>query len=171
MNFEKFNYVYGKGEGATFIMIETLKKTWNKELSEEEKEGLNKWINPENWSFPQRVLPEAYLEFLKYDNGAIFGNGDRYFQFFTCQDDGNVGLREMNISYEFPEYMKGGVSFAMDGCGNHYIFDMRKEAVNGEYPILTCSSGCLSFEDSKLVGQTFFEVLNGKTSMDSILFD
>lgn len=30
----------------------------------------------------------------------------------------------MNLAYEFAEYMPGSVSFAMDGSGNHYIFDM-----------------------------------------------
>ncbi|MGL4108437.1 SMI1/KNR4 family protein [Clostridium sp. LP20] len=169
MSYESFDYSY-RGEVATTEMIEIFIKTWNRDISQEEKEGLNEWINPETWSFPQREFPKSYLEFLKNNNGVIFGNEDRDFQFFTCQDDGKFGLREMNISYEFPEYMPGGVSFAMDGCGNHYIFDMRQEPIDGEYPILTSSSGWLEFEDAKLVGETFTEVIKGKTSMDSILF-
>ena len=47
----------------------------------------------------------------------------------------------MNLAYELPEYMPNAVSFAMDGSGNHYMFDMREEPINGEYPILFAHSG------------------------------
>lgn len=43
------------------------------------------------------------------------------FSFFGTSD-----FREMNLAYEFAEYMPGSVSFAMDGSSNHYIFDMRE---------------------------------------------
>lgn len=68
---------------------------------------------------------------MRYSNGGEFQNGERYFQFFNTED-----LREMNLAYELPEYMPGAVSFAMDGCGNHYMFDMREEKRNNEYPVL-----------------------------------
>ncbi len=57
----------------------------------------------------------------------------------------------------------------MDGCGNHLVFDMRQDKINDEYPILAVSSGNLSYEDSKLIGNSFIEVCRGKRSIDQML--
>ena len=72
----------------------------------------------------------------------------------------------MNLAYELPEYMEFSISFAMDGCGNHLVFDMRKRTENGEYPILAVHSGNLGYEDSRLIGNSFIEVCMGRTPID-----
>lgn len=91
----------------------------------------------------------SYLDLLKYSNGGEFQQGERYFQFFH-----NGDLREMNLAYELPEYMPNAVSFAMDGSGNHYMFDMREESGDGEYPILFAHSGNLGYEDCERVADS-----------------
>lgn len=90
----------------------------------------------------------------------IIQTGDRYFQFFDVKE-----FREYNLAYEFPEYMKHCVSLGMDGCGYHYIFDMREEMKNGEYPILVAHSGYLDYVGSVRVAESFQGLCKGKTSM------
>lgn len=55
----------------------------------------------------------------------------------------------MNLAYGLPEYMPNAVSFAMDGSGNYYLFDMREEKRNNEYPVLIAHSGSLGYEDCR----------------------
>ncbi|MBE1444442.1 SMI1/KNR4 family protein [Paenibacillus sp. OAS669] len=118
-------------------------------------------FDPALWKLPQKAFPASYLDFLRYSNGGEFQNGDRFFQFF-----GTDQLREYNLAYELPEYMKHAVSFAMDGCGNHYLFDMREERNNNEYPILVAHSGYLDYDGCVLVAESFLELCSGRTSMD-----
>ena len=173
-----FEKEYRKNKGASEKEMEMFLKIWNKELSELEILDINsrqknpfhksskyyelyKPLDSLQWMVPKNTLPDSYIEFLIYSNGGEFQNGDRYLQFFSTDD-----FREMNLEYEFPEYMEGSISFAMDGCGNHLIFDMRKPGYNGEYPILSVHSGNLGYEDCKLIGNSFIEVCMGKTSID-----
>lgn len=169
---------YQQKSGATIEEIEHLTKYWNADLSPKEIEDINsrqknpfhegdkyynlyKPFDPSLWKFPRRKLPSSYIDFLKYSNGGEFGNEDRYFQFFNTNN-----FREMNILYELPEYMQDAVSFAMDGCGNHLVFDMRKEQSSNEYPILATHSGNLGYEDCKLIAYSFEELCKGTTSID-----
>ncbi|MFF2089776.1 SMI1/KNR4 family protein [Paenibacillus sp. NPDC058174] len=126
--------------------------------------GLYKPFDPSLWSIPQKPLPESYLAFLRFSNGGEFGNGDRYLQFFSTEI-----FRSMMLAYEFPQYMPGAVSFAMDGCGNHYAWDMRNDRDDREYPILVASSGNLGYEDCIHFADTFVELCLGTTSSDEEL--
>ncbi|WP_041701772.1 SMI1/KNR4 family protein [Gottschalkia acidurici] len=178
MNWQNvFEKEYFKNQGASKEEIEKFKKTWNSELTKIEIIDINsrqknpfhksdknyelyKPFNLLQWKIPKNTLPDSYIEFLKYSNGGEFQNGDRYFQIFSTSD-----FRQMNIEYEFPEYMEGSISFAMDGSGNHLVFNMRKKRNNGEYPILSIHSGSLGYDDCKLIGSSFIEVCTGKTSI------
>jgi hypothetical protein len=121
-------------------------------------------FDPNLWSIPHQALPASYLDFLRYSNGGEFGNGDRYFQFFSAAE-----LRSMLLAYEFPEYMPGAVPFAMDGSGNHYIWDMRSARPDREYPILVSHSGNLGYEDAIQIADTFLDLCLGTTSADDEL--
>lgn len=173
-----FEVEYIKNSGAEESEIELFIKSWNEDLSEEEVLEINsrqkntfnksseyyekyKAFDPLLWNIPKRKLPDSYIEFLKYSNGGEFGNGDRYLQFFSTYE-----LREMNLEYELPEYMESAISFAMDGCGNHLLFDMRKSCETGEYPILASHSGSLGCESFKFIANSFIELCMGKTSID-----
>ncbi|WP_139999276.1 SMI1/KNR4 family protein [Paenibacillus paridis] len=177
----RFESNYECSEGIAEEELLRFLHTWNIALTDPEKKEINNRqrnpfplsdplypkyipIDPADWSFPQKKLPESYLAFLRYAHGGEFGNGERYFQFFSTAD-----LREMNLAYEIPEYMPDAVSFAMDGSGNHYLWDMRGDMKNGEYPILVAHSGNLGFEDCKQIADTFVELCTGTTSVDEEL--
>ncbi|SCW28819.1 SMI1 / KNR4 family (SUKH-1) [Paenibacillus tianmuensis] len=182
-----FERQYHKLEGATQDELDRLVKTWNEKLSPQEIAGIAerqknpfpvndplheeyKPFDPSLWDLPQKKLPDSYLDFLRYSNGGEFTTGDRYFQFFGTKE-----LREYNLAYEFPEYMAGSVSIGMDGCGNHYILDMRDDMIEDEYPILAAHSGNLGYEDEegfttcKQVALSFPELCKGTTSIDEEL--
>lgn len=165
-----FDREFHKNQGATQEEIDSFCTTWNRELSPEEIKEINdnqskryQPFDPSLWIIPKKTFPTSYLEFLQYSNGGEFGSGDRYFQFFSTYD-----LREMNFAYEFPEYVESFISFAMDGCGNHLVFDMRQDKINDEYPILAVSSVYLDYDASKLIGSSFLEVCKAKTSIDQM---
>ncbi|MCP3772324.1 SMI1/KNR4 family protein [Paenibacillus sp. MZ04-78.2] len=184
-----FEEQYRKLEGATQDELDRLVKTWNEKLSPQEIAGIverqknpfpanhplhaeYKPFDPSLWDLPQKKLPDSYLDFLRYSNGGEFMTGDRYFQFFGTKE-----LREYNLAYLFPEFMTGSVSIGMDGCGNHYILDMREDMIEGEYPILAAHSGTLGYEDEegfitcKQVARSFPELCKGTTSIDEELHE
>lgn len=45
---------------------------------------------------------------------------------------------------------------------------MRKDSINGEYPIITSHSGILSYDDYKFVANSFEEVCRGIETIDSL---
>ncbi|MFS8212966.1 SMI1/KNR4 family protein [Paenibacillus polymyxa] len=162
---------------ATDEQIANFLKTWNIKLSEQEIHEIKqrqvnpfpksspfhdqyKPLDPVGWLLPQGQFPDSYMDFLRYSNGGEFQNGERYFQFFNTED-----LREMNLAYELPEYMPGAVSFAMDGCGNHYMFDMREEKRNNEYPVLFAHSGSLGYDECEQVAHSFIELCTEKWAL------
>ncbi|KWX77451.1 SMI1/KNR4 family protein [Paenibacillus jilunlii] len=162
-----FEYEFARMPGADSDEIASFIETWNRSLTEQEMKEIRdrqrnpfhknspfysqyKPLEPSGWSFPQLDFPQSYLDFLSFSNGGEFQNGERYFQFFSTRT-----LREMNLAYEFAEYMPGSVSFAMNGSGNHYIFDMRKPQEGGEYPILVAHSGNLDYEGCTLAADSF----------------
>lgn len=116
-------------------------------------------FNPAAWTIPNRPLPSPYINFLHWSNGGSFFNHDRHFDpFLSCSE-----LRQYLIAYHFPQYLPGAVSFALDGNGNAYFFDMRQEPTAGEYPILLANLGSLRYEQAVTVGSSFIEVCAGVT--------
>jgi hypothetical protein len=83
------------------------------------------------WQMPSRPLPESYLSFLAWSNGGLFIKGEREFAMFGAEE-----LREYLLTYELPAHCPQAVAFAADGLGGLFAFDMRAEALAGEYPIL-----------------------------------
>ncbi|MBP1177543.1 hypothetical protein JOE49_004795 [Paenibacillus sp. PvR133] len=173
----QFEQPFVISQEATDEQIANFLKTWNIKLSEQEIHEIKqrqvnpfpksspfydqyKPLDPVGWHLPQGQFPDSYMEFLKYSNGGEFQNGERYFQFFNTED-----LREMNLAYELPEYMPGAVSFAMDGCGNHYMFDMREEKRNNEYPVLFAHSGSLGYDECEQVAHSFIELCTEKWAL------
>ncbi|UQZ34937.1 SMI1/KNR4 family protein [Paenibacillus sp. PK3_47] len=177
-----FSTCYQKQPGLPAQELQCFTESWHLPLSEAEKQEItgrqrNPFpaahplhaqytpFDPGLWSIPQKGLPPSYLDFLRYSDGGEFGNGGRYFQFFSAGE-----LRSMLLAYEFPEYMPGAVPFAMDGSGNHYIWDMRGYGdKDQEYPILVSHSGSLGYEDSIVVARSFPELCRGTTAVDDEL--
>lgn len=183
MNWESvFEVCYQKNPALTELEAEHFISHWNKPLSEGEiaeirgsqrnpfpvTDPLHKLyqpFDPAKWSIPNKRLPAAYLDLLRYSNGGEFGNGARQFQFFSAEE-----LRAMMLAYEFPEYMPESIPFAMDGCGIHYAWDMRSSSEEDEYPILLSHSGNLGYADSAHVASTFLELCMGTISAEAILY-
>ena len=121
-------------------------------------------FDPRKWTLPNKPLPENYLDFLKWSNGGSFFNKERSFdQFIPCQQ-----VREYLIGYDIPEYMPNVFPFALDGCGNVYLFDMRENPTNNEFPILFVQLGNLRFRDAVLVASTFIGACKGTTNPGDI---
>lgn len=125
-------------------------------------------IDPTKWQFPNAELPASFLEFLQFSNGGDFGNGDRWFQFFSALD-AKHGLRAMLLAYEFPQYMPLALPFAFNGGGTFYAFDFRREAIDGEYPVVASHASCLGWnsDDHWFVAPTFRQACAGTTNIDS----
>jgi hypothetical protein len=108
-------------------------------------------FDPANWPIPDRPLPASYRDFLPWSDGGSFRNGSRRFDPFLSAD----ALREYLLAYHVPHYMPGALPFAMDGGGNFYLFDLRSDPVDGEYPIFFAPAGDLGWDDATPVARTF----------------
>ena len=162
-------------EGATKEEVQALASTICEPLSAEEIQQINasqsnpfpasdplhgkyKPFDPRKWQLPSQPLPPSYLDFLRWSNGGEVASGDRQFGFFST-----ATLREYLLSYNVPQYMPGALPFAFDGGGCFYLFDMRKEPVDGEYPILFVGAGNLGYEDAVHVADSFVDACKGTT--------
>ena len=105
-------------------------------------------FDPSAWTIPARPLPPSYLSFIKWSNGGEFRTGERWFQFFPILDPTH-GVGEMLLAYELPQYISHALPFAFNGAGTFYLFDMRRAAKRGEYPIMPSLSGNLGWEEDE----------------------
>lgn len=78
------------------------------------------WLK--NNGFPICDLPEDYIELLKESNGGDFSNGEREYQMLSIEE-----IMEYYEIYSFSEFMPYALPFAMDGCGDFYLFNLRGE--------------------------------------------
>lgn len=126
-----------RGQSNPFPQSDPMHMTW-------------KPIDPSTWVLPQLPLPRSYLQLLSWSNGGEFRKGENWFQFFPALNDIH-GVRAMLLGYHIPQYMPGALPIAFDGAGTFYVFDMRKVADRGEYPIYTAHSGTLSWDEDDIV--------------------
>lgn len=121
------------------------------------------------WTIPNRPLPPAYLEFLRWSNGGEFRTGEHWLQFFAALNRIH-GVRAMLLGYCFPQYIPGALPFAMSGGGTLYLFDMRRDAIAGEYPVVCSRFGNLGWEPDEAirVAESFEEVCRGRTCVDGM---
>lgn len=103
-------------------MLDYFEKTWKQDT------GANKAqiADIENWlkgqAFPYPVLPATLTELLLESNGGTFTCGQREYQVFSAAE-----LQTLYESYQFDKYMPFALPWAMDGCGNFYLFNLRNE--------------------------------------------
>ena len=154
--------------GANSTVLDRLVATVGKPLSAAEVKWINRqqqnpfpkgdplhaaWrpFDPALWVIPDRLLPPSYLAFLGWSNGGQFRTGERWFDpFFPALDKTN-GVRAMLLAYSVPQWMPGAIPFAFDGGGTFYLFDVRRKAKRGEYPVVCASASCLSWEPGECV--------------------
>lgn len=82
--------------------------------------GLYHWLEERN--FPFTALDTSYKNFLLESNGGGFLLGEREYQMFSINE-----ICDFYEMYLFETYMPYALPFAMDGYGNFFLFDMRKE--------------------------------------------
>ena len=176
-----FDEIEGKRQKVSREILTKFRDEWNLPLSETELTNLKKsdikpsyWDDKaygewkpkdfEKWNFPQSDFPIKFYELIENYAGCSFLKGEREFSVFGPQE-----LREMNIAYEFPEYIKDAVSFGLDGSGNHIVFDMRSENNHSEFKVYGVHSGYLDWEGAKLIANNFQEFINGTENIDELM--
>ena len=120
--------------------------------------------NQSIWRLPNKPFPKSFLHFLMWSNGGWCRRGEREFQFL-----GTADLRTYTLIYQFPRYLPDAIPFALNGGGVFYVFDMREDPQNGEYPILGAAAGVLDYEESKFLAHSFIEVCRGTTDIEEIV--
>jgi len=113
--------------------------------------------DPKTWQLPQRQLPASYLTFLRWSNGGQFRKGERWFDpfFSTCE------VRGYMLGYDLPGRIPLALAFAFNGGGVFYLFDMRADPVDGEYPVIAAHAGAPWYASSWPVAPSFPEVCRG----------
>lgn len=131
------------------LITEPLNDDERKEITERESS------DPATWQMPARPLPQSYLSFLAWSNGGLFIKDEREFAMFGAEE-----LREYLITYELPARCPNAVAFAADGVGGLLAFDMRADAVNGEYPILHFTADEYDFVAATRIAESFPSLFN-----------
>lgn len=131
--------------------------TNNKGATSDDFKNLYKWLRAQN--FPSQVIPEDYKTLISESNGGIFLYGEREYQFLSIEE-----VIEYYELYHFYEFMPFAYPFAMDGCGNFYIFNMRYEDVS----VYAVCAGDMGWEEDEyfFVANTFIECLSQSKHWD-----
>ncbi len=175
-----FDKINGDHHALSEESILTFLKEWNAPLSVDELKELRAndikpayWDNTrlgkwkpkkfEEWHFPEGHFPKEYIQLISKYSGCEFIKGEREFTLFSPQE-----LREMNITYELPMYIKGAISIGLDGSGNHIIFDMRFRSEN-QHKVFGVHSGYLEWEGAKLIANNFLEFIHGTQNIDELV--
>ena len=111
-----------------------------------------------------RDLPQSYLELLMISDGGGIEIGEREIGYFDKQS-----IRDYLIDYQFPVYLPGSLPFGLNGGGVFYIFDMRKPATAGEFPILAAESGNLCYDDAPMIAESLEQLLTEPTNIEDYL--
>ena len=121
------------------------------------------------WVIPSRSLPRSYLSLLRWADGGEFRTGERWFQFVPALG-AQHGVRAMMRAYRFPQYMPGAVPIAFNGGGTFYLLDMRRPALEGEYPVVCAHSGYLAWESEAcfVVADSFVAACRGTVNVDDL---
>ena len=113
---------------SKFGTIYSFKPAKKKHRVIEEINRLYNWLEANNFpGWDTRLVTDKTGEFpgdyfgLMFEcESGIFANGERLFQFLSLAE-----ISEYYEFYNFAEYMPFALPFALDGCGNFYIFDFR----------------------------------------------
>lgn len=142
-------------------MIELFEKIWQRESGVDEVQLDELYVFLHDNQFPVFELPDTYIELLKESNGGDFTTGNREYQLFSAKE-----TLQAYQSYNFSVYMPFAFPFAMDGCGNFYIFNLREK----DDCIYVVSSSDLEWEECHKIADSFIKCLEQKESLDEIIF-
>lgn len=147
------------GKNQMLEFFETIYCT-NSEVKDDELKELYRWI--EKNKFPQKSLPYDYISLMHESNGGIYMNGEREYQFLSLKE-----VTEYYEAYMFSEYMPYAYPFAMDGCGNFYVFNLRTD----DECVYAVSAGNMGWESDECykIAKTFKECLTQKQLLDNYI--
>jgi len=145
---------------------------WNSKLLNEEKEILKEYmpLNEIEKSlnyFQDKILPKSYWGFIRFCNIAEMKNRERYFQFLSLHE-----TREYTIAYLFPKWLNGGIAFALNGSGVHYVFDMRyRLKTRSILFMLYLQATYIGWGEMEafFLGNSFLEVITEKTNIEYLM--
>lgn len=125
----------------------------NPPVSEDQLKLLLRWLSKNG--FPDTEISVEYTDFLRESNGGDFVINGREFQMFSAEE-----IPEFYEAYMFSVYMPFALPFAMDGCGNFYVFNKR-EHDDGVYIV---ASGNMSWGNDEcfLLAEDFGACMRGK---------
>jgi hypothetical protein len=176
-----FDKLFDRPPGATAADLAVLTAALERPMSPEEvREHIawqkNPWpvnypehatfqpIDPTGWPMPGAVLPESYLELLRWSNGPHFRTGERELAFLGCGE-----MRDYLVNYQFPEYMPGAIPLGLDGGSLFAAFDTRGGLIDGEFPILVSAAGNLDYVDARVVASSLVEFCRGTNPIAEVL--
>lgn len=140
-------------------MLELFERVYisGEKASDEELNVLYQWLR-DNF-FPCCCLPHDYLNLIRESNGGDFMSGEREYQFLSTDK-----IAEYYYAYMFPIYMPYAFPFAMDGCGNFYIFNLR----NNDECVYVTSADDMGWEEDECVkiADNFMQCLRQKFPPD-----
>ena len=142
-------------------MLELFDKVWHSAQGAEKQhfDKLHNWAREKR--FPVCDLPDLFIKLFKESNGGDFTTGEREYQLLSIDE-----AIQTYESYNFAIYMPFAFPFAMDGCGNFYILNMRSK---DDY-IYVVSSGDLGWEACHNIAKNLAECLTQTTLIDELLF-
>ncbi|MBQ3010729.1 MAG: SMI1/KNR4 family protein [Methanocorpusculum sp.] len=117
-------------------MLEHFEKILNRNTgaAKDQIASVGKWLSAQG--FPCPVLPAALASLLMESNGGLFTVCFREYQLFSTSE-----LQEYYEVYQFNKYMPYALPWAMDGCGNFYLFNLR----NKDCAVYAVSAGNLGW--------------------------
>lgn len=120
----------------------------NPPVGENKLSELLRWLG----GFPDTELPDEYTAFLRESDGGDFVKNGREFQMFAVRE-----IPEYYAAYKFPVYMPYALPFAMDGCGNFYVFNKRGR----DNRIYLVAAGNMGWDECFPLAESFGECIKG----------
>lgn len=140
-------------------MLEKFQKIYDvhDKASPEDWKALFEWLGKNN--FPNVNFPENYVLFMEESNGGIYVSGEREYQFLSLKE-----IPEYYEVYMFSKFMPFAFPFAIDGCGNFYLFNFRQIDKN----VYGVSAGNLGWGQDEYfqIASSFEELLLQKHSIE-----
>lgn len=142
-------------------MIELFEKIWQRNLEADEVQLDELYIFLLDNQFPVCELPDTYIDLLKESNGGDFTIGNKEYQLFSVEE----ALQTYQF-YNFSLYMPFAFPFAMDGCSNFYIFNLREK----DNCVYVVSASDLEWEECHKIANNLLQCLEQKEALNEIVF-
>ena len=140
-------------------MLEKFQKIYDvhDKAGPEDWKALSEWL--EKNKFQNVNLPENYVLLMEESNGGIYVSGKREYQFLSLKE-----IPEYYEAYMFSKFMPFAFPFAMDGCGNFYLFNLRQTDKN----VYGVSAGNLGWGQDEYfqIANNFEELISQKHSIE-----